>query len=455
MTMTTKLRVMLVATLVVFSGYCFVLPTNARAQNYQGYNAVWGFPGPGSTACKGVGPGSAIACQSSAFIDASVFGGDFCAQVEAALAEAQNTPDSLPAAVIDARGLASTSCLASDGNPWSGITIPSVLLLPAGTITLSAGWVLPSATTIIGEGVGMTTLNAAPGVTTVISMGSSSLCSSQCTGVGIQDLTLIQTNSPSIAIDNEYAGDQSYVRRVNIYVNTTNTVTGLQILAQNSGPYENITFYGSSNTSSPASAPACVKLLASGVKIHGLNCIGNVRFGAAVLLDGSNDSIEDVYVSNAFAEGVAVGAGGSNNVSNDVLLNITGGGTNSVRICPASGGTGACTGTNTVEDVSILGVAKGATTSNSIMDEVTPTTLADAAVSMYILGESVAVNSGVTGYARFTTSPSTATWGVGNMSPSGNCTSSTKGALFSNTAGDDTSSSAFWVCNGTNWVGVY
>jgi len=454
MTMTTKLRVMLVATLVVFSGYCFLLPTSSRAQNYQGYNAVWGFPGPGSTACKGVGPGSAIVCPSSAFIDASIVGGtDFCAAVHNALAQAQ-VSNSLPSAVIDARGVTSTNCAS---NPWiyppSGITIPSTVLLPAGTITVSAPWVLPSGTRIVGEGIGMTTLQAAPGVNTLISF-----CSSACTGVGIQDLKLTQTNSNSIAIDNEYAGDQSYVQRVTIYVNTTNTVTGLQIGAQNSGPYENITFYGLSNTSSSASA--CVKLLASGVKLHGLNCIGNVSFGAAVLLDGSNDSIEDVYVSNAFAEGVVVGAGasGSNVASNDVLLNITGGGTNSVHICPASGGSGACSGTNTVEDISILGVAKGATTSNSILDELTSTTLADAAVAMYILGESVAVNSGVTGYARFTTSPSTATWGVGNLAPSGGCSSSspnTKGALFSYTSGNDTSSSAFWVCNGTNWVGVY
>jgi hypothetical protein len=87
-------------------------------------------------------------------------------------------------------------------------------------------------------------------------------------------------------------------------------------------------------------------------------------------------------------------------------------------------------------DLSILGVAKGGV--HSIEDDVSstsPLTLSDPSVAMYILGESVQVASGVTGYARFTTSPSTATWGVGNTSPTSNCATTptnTTGALFSN-----------------------
>ena len=421
-----SIRQIVVATLLVLLS-CYFLSSAELSAQINGYNAVIGTTT--SSGCT-----TSNICPSGALIDASVFSGDFCAQVNRALYEAAH--NGLPVPVIDARGLTSTSCTSS---PWTSpnvISIPSTVLLPAGVITVSASWVLPSGTRIVGEGVGTSTLMAASGVTTLVSFCTSPF--SPCAGVGVQDLSLTQTNTNSIAIDNEYAGEQSYVQRVTIYVNTTNTVTGLQIGAQNSGPYENITFYGSSNTSSGPSGPACVKLLASGVKLRGLNCIGSVKFSAAVLVDGSNDSIEDVYVSNAFTEGVVVGAGGSNNVSNDVLLNITGGGTNSVRICPASGGTGACSGTNTVEDTSILGVAKGATTTNSIMDQVTSTTLTDAAVAMYILGESVTVGSGILGYARFTTSPHTVTWGVGSAVPSGGCSSSspnTKGALFSYTGG--------------------
>lgn len=328
--------------------------------------------------------------------------------------------------------------------------MPSTVLLPAGAITVSTSWVLPSGTKIIGEGVGMTTLAATSGVTTLISF-----CRAACTGVGVQDLNLTQTNANSIAIDNEFAQNQSYVRRVTIFVSTTNTVTGLQIGAPNSGPYEDITFYGSSNTALAETGPACVwvKEGASGVNVHGLNCVGNVNFSVAVLLDGSNDSIEDVSISSFYTDGILVGV--DNNVSNDVMINITGGNTNTVHVCGPNGGSGACPTSYTVSDLSILGVTKSAAT-NSIKDEVTSTALSDATVAMYILGEGIDIPNPA--YARFTTSRNTATWGVGNIAPSGNCSSSTntKGALFSNTSGNHTTSDAFWVCTGSGgWVGVY
>jgi len=168
MKMTTRLGVThtRVFALVVFLGCCVLFPAAVNAQNYQGYNAVWGYSG-----CPGSETGTAT-CPSGAFIDASVFTGDFCGQVHAALSEAVS--NSLPAAVIDARGVTSTSC---GSNPWSSISIPSTVLLPAGTITVSRLWVLPSGTKIIGEGVGMTTLTAASGVTTLISF-----CSAACAG---------------------------------------------------------------------------------------------------------------------------------------------------------------------------------------------------------------------------------------------------------------------------------
>jgi hypothetical protein len=37
-------------------------------------------------------------------------------------------------------------------NPWAGITTPSIILLPSGTITTSYTWVLPPYTRLIGVG---------------------------------------------------------------------------------------------------------------------------------------------------------------------------------------------------------------------------------------------------------------------------------------------------------------
>jgi hypothetical protein len=236
---------------------------------------------------------------------------------------------------------------------------------------------------------------------------------------------------------------------VTIYVGETNTVTGLKIGAQNSGPYEDITFYGESGQAPTYQGPACIWIIASAVKVKGLNCIGNLNFGVAVLLDG--------YITGVYTDGVLLGV--NNNVSNDVLLNITGAGVNTVHVCGPNGGSGACNGPgHTVEDLSMLSISRvGA---NSIKDEVTSTTLTDANVAIYILGESVQVEQGVpvVAHARFTTSPNTATWGVGSSSsaPSGNCSSATKGALFSNTSGDHNTLKAFWVCGGSSgWLGIY
>jgi hypothetical protein len=427
-----------------FMAVSLIFPTKTNASpGTQGYNAVY---------CQ-----SGV-CGSAAYIDATAFpvppDYDPCAQINAALTAA--VTNGLVAAIIDARGLAPGSCAS---NPFNAIGIPSTVLLPAGTITLTTvPWTLPSGTKIIGEGVGITTLAASSSVTTLIQMGSSSVCSGSCTGVGVQDLRLDLSNAgPNfIGIDNEDAGDLSYVQRVAI-VGAPSNSTGLKIggqYAQNSGPYSDIELSGQGS-----SGAVCVQIMqyATGIKIRGLDCAGTGS--AAIVLDGSNDSIKDVYVSSAYTDGILVGA--DNNVSNDVLLNVNGGKTNTVHVCGPNGGSGACSGKSyTVTDLSLLGISSGGAT-NSITDEATATTLSDTQVEMYILGESVTVNPSPTtkAYARFTTSPSTATWGVYTSAPMGNCTSSspnTKGALFSNTNGNHGSNGdAFFVCNGQSWLGVY
>jgi hypothetical protein len=439
-----------VATLVVFLGWCVLVPARVSAQttpNYQGFNAVIGAANS-TTPCATVN--KLNLCPSSAFIDAKVFfTTDFCAAVNSALYEAQHY-DGLSAPVIDARGIPQPSACAS--SPWNGtntITIPSTVLLPAGTISLSATWILPPGTKVVGEGLEITKLSTSA-ISPVIKMGSSSCSPFPCTGIGIQDLSVIQTND-GIGIDNEYAGDQSYVQRV-VITGSSNMTTGLMIgsYAQNSGPYENITVFGSGTAHACAwIGPPASGIPYLGVKVRGLNCMGGSS-GAAVELDDSSDAIEDVQISSSYVDGIQVGAAAS--VSNDVLLNISGGGTNTVHLCGGSG----CGSGKVIQDVSLLGIAKGGAT-YSIEDDVSsspPLTLPDATVAMYILGEGVPVNSGVTGYTRFTTSTGTATWEVGSSAPTGS--SCPKGALFSNTSGDhSTHGDAFSVCTARGWMGVY
>jgi coenzyme F420-reducing hydrogenase delta subunit len=290
-----KMRHTLVAALLAFIVLHSMFPTEIDAlTSQQGNNIVW---------CNG--PST---CSSTAFIDASAFtpSTDPCAQINAALNTAAG--NSLTDPVIDARGLPSGTC---NTNPFSNINIPSTVLLPVGTLTTTVQWTLPSGTKIIGAGVGLTTLIAATGVSPLISMGGTP-CSANnpCTGVGVQDLSLSQTNSNSIAIDNEYSQDLSYVQRVAIFVGTSNSVIGLQIgqYAQNSA-YSDIVFNAQQNNEKPSSGPTCVWVTqpATGIRIRGLSCVGDVNYAAAVVLDGSNDSIEDVYISNAYADGILVG----------------------------------------------------------------------------------------------------------------------------------------------------
>ena len=266
----------------------------------------------------------------------------------------------------------------------------------------------------------------------------------------------------SIAIDNKYAQNLSYVQRVTISV-ASNTTTGLKIESngQNSGPYSDIAFAGSGTSNPSYTGAACVWVGAPGIKIQGLSCAGTLGFTVAVAMDSYNDSVEDVYVNDEYVYGVVVFPDAS--VYNDILLNISGGASDTVLICGPSSSSAVCgSTTNTVHDLSLIGISKGGTATNSVYDQVTSTTLPDANLAIYALGQGVPVNTSVTGYARFTTSINTATWGVGSSAPSGNCTltpANTKGSLFSYTAGTGgsgcTTTCAFWVCNGTSWKGVH
>jgi hypothetical protein len=454
---TTFIAILLIAT-----------PTRLRAQS-AGNNAVYNSSG---------------VTGSTAFIDASATtsmnGGatNLCAKINDALSIVPS-----PGTVIDARGVTNLACPSGD-TPWSYGTNkygpPAVILLPAGTITISNTWILPGKTRLIGEGSGasgtsLTTIQACAtsgcftdpdtgssnGTTTMIRMGTTTntipgFCSSNCFAIGIEDLVLDGQGQAINGITNVYSQELSYVNRVDLY---RITGTGLQIGygtnqgAQNSGPYSNIRFETGSSTLSASTA--CAQIVAAGSTrgIHGLSCIAGTAgtATAAVYLDASSNSIEDVYVSG-FSDGIRVGQNDA--AQSNVILNIntpvTGGAAKLVHLCNPAAGT--CPGTSaTVSDLSVMAASSGCTSSGcaTIVDDLTGTALtgiSNAYTGMYVLGEATAG-----GYSRFTTSKTVPTWIVGSSSPSGSCNT---GALYSNTSGTSGSHNTFWACAGATWGDV-
>ncbi len=385
---------------------------------------------------------SALA-PSTAYVDASVFSGsDICAKIYSALT-ASTTPST--GVVIDARGISSLTCTSTE-TPWiagsNSTTKPSTVLFPAGTITISKTWVLPNETRIIGEGPSKTTIQTSSLTNNpMIQMGSSTICpSGVCTGVEVQDLALLGLGSLTglSGISNTASQDLSFVRNVSM---TNINGTGLSVSgsgAQNSGPYADISF----SNSSPVSTTVCADINGVSTRgIHGLNCIstGSTKPSAALLLDASNNSIEDVSVQG-FGDGILIGANAT--AQSDALINVAGatGGTNVIHIST----------NHTANNLSILGVAtQGA--SHSIEDGLTNTTLSDATVAMYVLGTAVTAGGTTVGYSRFSTSPNVPTWGVVNSTPSftGSCVA---GSIITNLTG--ASGSTMWVCTGGSWTNV-
>lgn len=419
-------------------GWLFATPARVHAQT-QGQNTVYS--------------GTSSKIGSWAFIDASVVAGtssgtDLCAKINAALLA---IPTTTTAAVIDARGVTNLTCPSGD-TPWkygNTVTTPATILLPAGTISSSNIWLLPNGTKIIGQGPGVTTIQAAVKFSPMIQMGSSTLCpSSICNGISVEDLTLDAQGNNMNGISNGNAQELSYVKRVAFYQFQG---TGLVITsgASNSGPYTDLTFSMGSKT--PVTGTVCVSLRASTRGIHGLTCTNTTSTipSAAVLLDAPNNSIEDVTV-RGFTDGVKIGA--NLNAQDNVLVNVAGaavsGGSNNVTNVVH------ITNTSTVTDLSILGVGNGGNSSSkTIKDDVTSTTLSDATVGIYAIGESVTAGSSSIGFSRFTTSPNVPTWIIQNTagSPTGSCTI---GSLYSNTAGG--SGSTWFVCTpkGTHSCGT-
>ncbi len=449
---------MFTAAAVVLLGWLAGAPTRLSAQ-MLGYNEVKGTSAP---------------VPSGSFIDASVFTGspsnDLCGKIFAALATS-------PAAggVIDARGINPGGTQTCTNAPWTNgnlsINTPAVILLPSGTIQIPGPWVLPDSTRIVGEGIAEsgtgTTIQAKSGFGgfPMIQMGASTLCpavtnGNVCHGVAVEHLTLDGNAEDVIGIQNEFSEELSYVDNVGLYrIEGTGLdieTSGSGLGANNSGPYTNISFSALSSASNTTTV--CVRILNARTRgIHGLTCTAGKSGGqgfAGITLDGSGNSIEDVHIEG-FVDGILIGSEAS--AAGNILSNVTaseGSGpmTNIIHIC--NGSASPCTSSaNQVTDLSILAVNNEASPGvNTILDAVTGTTLTDATLGIYVLGEPDALGGGgfIIGHSRFTTSPTVPSWGVGSGIPGGTV-SCQNGSLFSNISGG--SHTTLYVCEGGSWVG--
>jgi hypothetical protein len=432
----------LFVTLGILLGWFSVSPIPAHGQ--AGDNAI----------CNSSSPPTGISC-SAAFIDASVgTSGDLCARIYSIISSA-----SYPTTgeVIDARGINPGGPNTCANTPWwngtTNLTKPSYILLPSGNITISHTWIMPDRARIWGEGRGSpsgsgTILIAKTSFpdSDMIDMGAgttptgystvpclSGTSPAYCFGVSIENLMLDGNGQAINGIVNTSSQDLSYVNNVNLY---TITGTGLEISgaqAQNSGPFTNVTFSPGPNA---VAGTVCVQISQVGDTrgVHGLTCTADGTPSAGILLDSNNNSLEDIHFEG-FVDGIRVGS--NHNANSNILFNITGG-----------NGSGGMTNvihvynTNTVNDLTIMAVGQGATGINTVKDDITSTTLADATVGIYALGQ--ALGGGVT---RFTTSPNSVTWGAGSGTPTGSCKS---GSIFSNTGG--TSSTTLYICVSGGWV---
>jgi hypothetical protein len=432
---------------------------------------------------------SSTVTGSSAYIDASVFSGDICAQIHTALGNLPST-----GGLIDARGIIPKGSQPCATNPFLNVTVPSTVLLPPTFITIETTWTLPGGTKISGEGPLATVLQACSTTSCTSNFSGSvmiSMCSSACTGVSIEHLQLDARNGVTNnqnttwidAIDNANAQDFSYVDDV---ILSNVGLIGLNISAPNSGPYTKINYLAASCNGTQC--PACVKIQAQTRGLHGITCIGdksvssncnggNCSGFAGIFVNASNNSIEDVHLEG-FWDGIEIGNTGSGStVGNTVVSNVTSGVSgagpviNTVHICgnnpPPSTHFGECLTPGTVSDVTILAasdISPGVNNNTtSIQDDVTgtsitpPNTSSESFVALYALGEEVG-GSTTKQYSRFATSPSASsgtsapystavpTWSVGSGLPPSSCV--TPGALYSNKTGaaPPASPTAVYVC---------
>ncbi|MGA8733066.1 MAG: hypothetical protein WB558_04010 [Terriglobales bacterium] len=403
--------------------------------------------------------------------------------------------------------------MACNSNPFSPLQqnnlIPITILLPPYTIQLnpingvagSGSWTLPNNVRLVGTGLQTILLGGVVGGVSccsgaMIEMGPPGPCpSAPYTGIAIEHLQL-NTQGSYGGIENECAGPSSYVNDVKItgYAPTcvsagTTCLNGNGLTigpgATNSGPYTDIQVIavpGKTCGPNPATHLNCVLVETQTQGIHGFTCLGNITTGASdagILVNGSNNSIEDVHVES-FYDGVGLGNTNSSAIGNILVSNIQGGDTAN---CTNGGVANAVHIYGSVTDAAILGVSSGPAPDDpnlrpsSIRDDETGTIIQGCKTSgctnpitsgLYILGGPDGGNTGE--YSRFSVNPANPTaygdsntvvptWGAGNPTPGIlGTTCYTPGALYSFT-GAGAGNESVYVCTyasagGETWQSI-
>jgi hypothetical protein len=446
--------------------------------------------------------GATSETNSHSYVDASTFftppatgPADVCGPINSALLYLQNkgttssckTSQYVNKGVVDARGifpLTAGAGLTCSTYPFPSGSLSATVLLPAGTITGGAGlqstWVLPANVRLVGEGANATTLVFnLPSGGNLIEMSYATPpfnTTSKCpnaTGVAIEHLSISNGGSGAVTgIFNNIAQELNSVNDVALTNINGAGSTGLMIVgefdgypnwlgcADNSGPYTNIYFSGTGT---------CVNINGTYATrgINGLTCDAGTGGSAApaILLDGSNNTIQNVSISHYTGDGIVIGSQvnsvTSNNVfgyaQNNLLFNITGSSVaNLIHICGSSDTSSSCnTPANPAppSDLTLMGINGGATA--SIQDDLTGSTLSGS-VGLYVLGEPLPTG----GYSRFTTNGGYPAWYVGptgsGVAKNSSCgTGVANGSLYSFTSGTTSATQPTLLgCIGGNWIAL-
>jgi hypothetical protein len=431
---------------------------------------------------------------SVALVDATTYyTGDICAAISEIITGVYNENNS-NGVVVDARGInaAPSQTLTCVKSPFYGVSqVPMgfsiTVLLPASTIAIQQTWIMPISARLIGEGQGETIIQACNtndnctfmtgggygSRSDMIDMGEASqnFCPEtntnpvvyDCTAIGVEHLTLDANNQSLNGIVNPYSQELTYVNDVAI-INVGSGGTGLWLANHdigNSGPYSNIYYSGSgicAQIYSPTTGPSDQRPLPDTRGIHGLTCLGSSNSGAAIYIDGSYNSLEDIYISG-FTDGILLGSRWS--AQGNLIFNVSGASsvthlihisnvTSQYSNCPP-GIQGGNANAPDVCDLTIAGVSTAGT--YSIEDDLTGPKITDPAVGLYALGEESLIGSGtsqVSAFSRFTTSPSVPAWFVGSQYPSGSGCGT--GSLYSVTVGSPPHT--LYACVNGSWTYV-
>jgi hypothetical protein len=466
--------------------------------------------------------------SSPAYIDASVFYGtlsgqshDVCVDINLALQSLMvnyqynfnGNVTVVQEAIIDARGIPATT-LTCAASPWatapptsSSYSWPpaATILLPAAQITISGSWVLPATSKIVGQGSSVTVLTAASSGfqgSDMIDMGaavypanSSTLwCGGNydCQSVVVQHVALNGNSTPQHSntlngIVNNFSEELSYVDDV-VMTNMGGVGLGLGAsytsgnsnnTSANSGPYTKISYQGSGT---------CLSILGSysGTRgVHGLTCSGSSATGPAILVDGANNTLQDIQITG-YADGILIGSRGPavGNVLTNISGSVSGSGKGLVHISSSqthntvgtSGAQSTCpvypttsTAIDNVCNLTVFGVGTGGA-GTAIQDDLTATAITDPTVAMYALGEQIPYGVGsngsggsLLGRSRLTTSAplstNSVTWYTGSTVPATSCAVgslySCVGSATQCTPSGGTFPLTLFVCAGnSDWVAI-